>query len=124
MTSAPEQIGRAVVVHCKRQPYDVYIGRGKGSIYGNPFVIGPDGSRNEVIAKFRAWLPEQPHLMARVHELHGKVLGCFCAPQACHGHVLAEFAEAAFRQRHDLPLVLRPAANQPEQLSLFESPGQ
>lgn len=119
MTAGLAQIGRASVVHCKRQPYDVYIGRGKGSIFGNPFVIGPDGSRSDVIAKFRAWLPDQPQLMAKVHELHGKVLGCFCAPQACHGHVLAEFAEAAFRQRHGLPLEHPPVAA--EQLTLFES---
>jgi hypothetical protein len=32
----------------------VYVGRpGK---WGNPFVIGRDGSRDEVIAKYRAWI--------------------------------------------------------------------
>jgi hypothetical protein len=40
------------VVHCKREPYDVYIGR--PSKWGNPFQIGRDGTRDEVIAKYRA----------------------------------------------------------------------
>jgi hypothetical protein len=39
------------VVNLKREAYDVYIGR--GSKWGNPFVIGPDGDRMEVLAKYR-----------------------------------------------------------------------
>lgn len=78
------------VVHCKRARYDVYIGR--PSKWGNPFVIGRDGSRADVIAKYRAWLLNQPTLVAVLPELRGKVLGCWCAPQACHGDVLEELA--------------------------------
>jgi hypothetical protein len=71
----------------------VYIGR--PSIWGNPFVIGRDGDRAEVIRKYEAWLMRHPRLLARVAELRGKVLGCFCAPLPCHGDVLARLAEAA-----------------------------
>lgn len=78
------------VVHCKRDKHDVYIGR--PSKWGNPFVIGRDGTRTQVIAKYRAWLLEQPVLMNSLHELRGKTLGCWCAPQPCHGDVLAELA--------------------------------
>lgn len=39
------------VVHCKREPYDVYIGR--PSKWGNPFVIEKDGTRKEVIEKYK-----------------------------------------------------------------------
>lgn len=68
----------------------VYIGRpGK---WGNPFVIGRDGSRAEVIAKYRAWLASQPELLDALDELRGKDLVCWCAPQACHGDVLIELA--------------------------------
>jgi hypothetical protein len=55
----------------------VYVGR--PSKWGNPFVIGRDGSRDEVIAKYRAWIVRQPALMAALHELRGKDLVC-CAP--------------------------------------------
>lgn len=81
------------VVHCKRAKHDVYIGR--PSIWGNPFEIGKDGTREEVIAKYRAWVVTQPHLMAQVGSLHGKTLGCWCAPKECHGSVLAELAAQA-----------------------------
>jgi hypothetical protein len=78
-------------VHCKREEYDVYLGRpGK---WGNPFEIGKDGTREEVVAKYRAWVVTQPHLMQSLHELKGKTLACWCAPHACHGHVLAELAD-------------------------------
>ena len=79
------------VVHCKRKPYDVKICR--PGPYGNPFVIGRDGTREEVIAKHRAWIMERPELQARVRrELRGKVLACWCAPRPCHGDVLLEIA--------------------------------
>lgn len=80
------------VVHCKKQPYDVYIGRGSG--WGNPFKIGRDGSRDEVIRQYRDWLRERPELIERARvELAGKVLGCWCKPQDCHGDVLARVAD-------------------------------
>jgi hypothetical protein len=70
---------------------DVYIGR--GGPWGNPYRIGPDGTREEVIEKFREWISTQPQLLARIGELRGRTLGCFCAPAACHGDVLAELAD-------------------------------
>jgi predicted RNA-binding Zn-ribbon protein involved in translation (DUF1610 family) len=69
-------------------PNSVYIGR--PSPWGNPFIMGRDGTRAEVIAKYRAWIAEQPDLLMRLHELIGKDLVCWCAPLPCHGDVLAE----------------------------------
>ena len=80
------------VVHCKREPYDVYIGR--GSKWGNPFVIGRDGTREEVIQRYEHWLATVTGLMKQLPELHGKTLGCWCAPKPCHGDVLARLAAA------------------------------
>jgi hypothetical protein len=68
----------------------VYIGR--PSKWGNPFVIGRDGSRADVIAKYRAWIVAQPALMNALDELGGRDLICWCAPLACHGDVLIELA--------------------------------
>ena len=68
---------------------DVYIGR--GSKWGNPFRIGAM-SREEVIAKYASYIQRQDHLLKDLHELKGKNLVCYCAPQACHGDVLKEFA--------------------------------
>lgn len=82
----------AAVVHMKRAPFDVYIGR--PGPWGNPFVIGRDGDRDEVIRRYEAWLLEQPDLVVRLPELRGKVLGCWCAPRHCHGDVLVRLANS------------------------------
>ena len=88
------------VVHVRKGKYDVYIGRYNPSVeggtnpkWGNPFKIGSDGDRDDVISKYENWLLAQPQLIEEAKkELKGKVLACWCAPQSCHGHVLARVA--------------------------------
>lgn len=80
------------IVHCKREPFDVYIGR--PSQWGNPFLITQEASRNDVIMQYAYWVVKQPKLMAALSELDGKVLGCWCKPHACHGDILAELLKA------------------------------
>lgn len=74
------------VVHCKKEPYDVYIGR--PSKWGNPFVIGKDGNRSDVVKKYYEWIKKQPKLLEDLQELKDKTLACWCSPNLCHGHVL------------------------------------
>jgi len=77
------------VVHCKKEPYDVYIGR--PGPWGNPYTIGKDGNRDTVIKKYRDYLNNNPDLITLAKdELKGKVLGCWCSPLACHGDILLE----------------------------------
>lgn len=77
----------------------VYIGRGRGSIWGNPFASKPGTlaeflvPKDEVLPRYEAWLRSQPHLMAALGELRGKVLGCWCKPGPCHGDILARLAD-------------------------------
>ena len=88
------------VVHCKKEPFDVYIGR--GSIWGNPyshkegtlakFIVG---SRKEAIEKFEEYLLSNESLMEKIGELKGKNLGCFCKPKSCHGDVLLKYANGS-----------------------------
>jgi hypothetical protein len=85
------------VVHCRNAAHRttasyVYIGR--PSKWGNPFIIGRDGTRAEVIEKYDLWIQTQPELLAALPELKDKVLGCWCKPRACHGDVLARLADA------------------------------
>lgn len=75
----------------------VYIGR--GSKWGNPFVIGRDGDRATVIAKHERWLADQHHLLRALDELRGRNLVCFCAPRPCHGDLLMRLANATREQR-------------------------
>lgn len=79
------------VVHCRREAYDIYIGR--PSKWGNPFVLGHAATPEEAVADYRHW----PDLLAALPELKGETLGCWCAPPPCHGDVLAELADACCR---------------------------
>jgi len=85
---------QASVVHCKRDRYDVYIGR--PSRWGNPFTHISDrktkaefivGSREEAIERYEDYLFSSG-LIAHIEELRGMVLACWCKPQSCHGDVL------------------------------------
>lgn len=89
---------KKLVVHCKKEPYDIYIGR--GSKFGNPFShkyskyaeVFVD-TREEAIECYKNWLGTRPDLVeAAKKELKGKILGCFCDPLPCHGHILAGIA--------------------------------
>lgn len=96
------------VVHCKRSSYDVYIGRGRcpqtGEMgqWGNPFKLTDREPRGATIERYRAWLWLEIRTGARsieeLAELHGKTLACWCAPQPCHGDVLARAAAWAHEQ--------------------------
>lgn len=80
-----------LVKHWKRDGADVYVGR--PSPFGNPFRIGRDGTRHEVVGKYLDWLYANPYLLRLARrDLAGKTLGCWCAPEDCHGDVLATYA--------------------------------
>lgn len=82
---------KTTVVNKRTSPYDIYIGR--GSIWGNPFIIGKDGDREDVVRKFSEYAKYKCQSgewsRSSLLSLKGKVLGCFCKPLACHGDVLA-----------------------------------
>lgn len=78
----------------------VYIGRGhcpitgKRGEWGNNFIIGAQGTREEVVEKHRQMLRRRPDLVAKIRrELRGRILMCYCAPRLCHGHTLARVAD-------------------------------
>ena len=64
----------------------IYIGR--GSPYGNPYVVGIHGERGECCDLFeKNILPTLD-----VSALRGKDLVCHCKPRRCHGDAI--FAKA------------------------------
>ncbi|WIY00180.1 DUF4326 domain-containing protein [Amycolatopsis mongoliensis] len=79
----------------------VYVGRAMhrggwhlaGSKLASPFRPGPDGSREEVVTKYREYLLSRPDLLALLPGLRGKRLGCWCVPELCHAQVIAEIAD-------------------------------
>lgn len=99
-------MNKCKVVHCKKERYDVYIGR--PSKWGNPFTHIQDGktlakyivgSRDEAIEAYREWIMTQEDLLNALPELKGKILGCWCVSEPiteirdnkqCHGEILLQ----------------------------------
>jgi hypothetical protein len=87
------------VVHCKKEPFDVYVGR--PTKWGNPFSHKAGTlakyqvrTREDAVSKYREWILNNPTLMKDLPELKGKTLSCWCKPLACHGDILLELANA------------------------------
>lgn len=85
------------LVNLNKEPYDIYIGR--GSKWGCPYTIIRDrptlakeivSSKEEALSKYKEYVLASPELMNSLDELDGKVLGCFCKPEKCHGDILLE----------------------------------
>lgn len=96
------------VVNLHRELYDVYIGRaghGFDGYYGNPVV--PDkpcpicksthakagGTLRCYKIYFDKRVSEDLTFRRRVLELRGKVLGCFCSPNPCHGMIIKQWLD-------------------------------
>jgi hypothetical protein len=81
------------VVHLKRERFDARIDR--TTVWGNPYYISDERTREDVIKLYVRHLLAHPELIERARtELRGKVLGCWCKPEACHGDVLVIVANA------------------------------
>lgn len=88
---------------------NIYIGRSgivfidgerfpkKSSNFANPYKIGVDGTRDEVLTKYKKYiikrLKNEPQLSEELLKLDGKNLGCWCAPESCHGDILLKLIE-------------------------------
>ena len=110
------------VVNCRREGYDVYIGRPNGYPppefgtwqfhFGNPFHMRRDGNRKTVIKKFEKWLkgdaykvvdPERRKwILKNLCKLKGKRLGCYCSPKACHGDIYIKLIEELCESKNGL----------------------
>lgn len=96
--------GEAVVVNMRGDAHPNLVGWAEDaglfvkidrrSEWGNPFELGKDGDRDEVIENYEEhYLPHKPSLLSGLGLLRGKALGCWCAPERCHGDVLKARAE-------------------------------
>ena len=90
----PEEMGAPRVWNKRNEDFPrdgAYVGR--PSRWGNPFRIGRDGTRAEVIARYTLWLNSKPELVADAKAvLQGRDLICWCSPDACHADVLFAIA--------------------------------
>lgn len=87
------------------QDCDIYIGRRismggwnlSESKWHNPFKIGRDGNIDEILDKYERYLFDSG-LINDIYQLEGKILGCWCKPDRCHGDILVKLVRQ-YRQR-------------------------
>lgn len=100
--------GGTVVANLKRddrliewaKQKELFVMIDHSSIWNDPFFIGK-GSDYSRVKKYRRYLEKSSDLQAKLPELKGKVLGCHCFPEACHGDELVQ-------------MLLRQEASQPQ----------
>lgn len=82
-------IGRAGVVFIEKQRYPK-----ESSIFCNPYKIGKDGNRENVIKMYKNYIlskiDNSEEFKNKLLQLKGKNLGCWCYPEACHGDILLD----------------------------------
>lgn len=119
--------GRAVVCLKGRQrefgpslelaPHVLYVGRAiymggwrlPKSAWANPFTVRRSGSAEHAVELYAQWLDEQPELIARLPELSGLVLACWCPESAaCHAKWLATRVDRLAAPRVQPPAKVRP----------------
>ena len=95
---------QASVVNVKHHKYDLYIGRVSKrarlpqSKWHNPYVIGRDGTLEQVLKKFEQFYLSNLKLRSQISELSGRRIACWCCaknevltadnPIKCHGQIL------------------------------------
>lgn len=96
---------QTTVIHIKDAPSGWrsdprYVFIGRGSKWGNQYSHLANSAakyhvatRRDAVESFRKY--QLPGLLSSLGELRGKILVCFCHPEECHGHVLAEAADQA-----------------------------
>ena len=85
-------IGRSGIVFIKEKRFPT-----TSSIFANPYKVGRDGTRNEVIEKYELYIRDriekENDIKQALLNLKGKTLGCWCKPEACHGDILLRLIE-------------------------------
>lgn len=84
---ANQQLDKNLIQWAERNGKAVRVDR--GTLYGNPFVLGADGDRDAVCDAYAEhYLPHKPSIVNALALLKGKVLICHCYPERCHGNSL------------------------------------
>ena len=90
-TSGDRKIDEALINWAEAEGRFVRVDR--KTEWGNPFEMPGDGDRATVCASFaKFYLPNKPSLLCDIATLPGQVLGCWCHPEECHAHIIAEVA--------------------------------
>jgi hypothetical protein len=100
---AQVEAGTAVVANQRGDEHLIQWAKFKGlavkvdrqSKWGNPFEMGPDGTRDQVCDAYGVYFKLKKSLHKDIGELRGKVLLCWCHPERCHSHFLQRLVNEA-----------------------------
>ncbi len=88
------------IVNLRKDGYDVYIGRQINAQlfdYGNPFpksIYGLEGCLERYKEHFTKRVNDPgDNFKEKIEELRGKVLGCYCKPERCHGDIIVAYLD-------------------------------
>ena len=65
----------------------------RNSQWGNPYELGKDGDRETVCDSHKYYFKKKLSLHQQLMDIKGKVLGCWCYPEKCHGDYLKKLAD-------------------------------
>ena len=115
-----------MIVHIRKDPYDIYIGRagcGQDGYFGNPVIKGivcpickeihhtPKSTLPCFKMYFLNRVETDPLFRLKALGLRGMRLGCFCAPKGgfkpdalhiCHGQIIMEWVDQQPEQTFDM----------------------
>ena len=84
---ANQQRDKNLIAWAEKNGHAVRVDR--GTLFGNPFMMGADGDRDSVCDAYRDhYLPHKPSIKSKLSSLKGKVLICHCYPERCHAESL------------------------------------
>ena len=88
----------AKVVHCKKEDFDIYIGRPSkwGNLYShknNTLAKYKVDTVEDAIQKYEEYILNNSYLLSCLPELANKTLGCWCYPYRCHGDILVKLVK-------------------------------
>lgn len=88
------------IVNIFKDPYDIYIGRpgkGKDGYFGNPIRLRVGQPSGYTLERYKVYfenrIKNDEEFKQKILELKGKVLGCFCKPNKCHGDIIKEYLD-------------------------------
>ena len=107
-----------LVAHVSERRHGEDIRRGRGSLgdWGNQFVMSGHlaAERARVLTMYAAWILSPLGSVVRTAArrlLRGVILGCSCAPDDCHGHVLTAIVHASESELDVLLTLARDSAD-------------
>jgi len=86
-----EYIGRRGVIFVERKRFPEV-----SSKWANPFKLVPGKTGDQVMEEYENYIRKkiiEDNLIEELLDLEGKNLGCWCAPNRCHGDVLLKLIE-------------------------------